>query len=126
MKFPSVLNAVCSQQADVNSPMKLHESQSAQNLKLNLTSSLFEQSASSESSAKSSRNESSKPKIVINQDEEPETEKKQSSPRNEQAKAAAIITERQVKYLGLVIEKDEEQLIEIDEELYMPNDPVKR
>ena len=119
MKYPSVLNAVCGQQADVNSPMKMNESQSAQNLKLNLTSSLFEQSASSESSAKSSRNESLKPKIVINQDEEPESEKKQSSPRNEQAKAAAIITERQVKYLGLVIEKDEEQLIEIDEELYL-------
>ena len=81
---------------------------------------------SSESSAKSSRNEQSKQKIVLNQDEEPETEKKQSSPRNEQAKAAAIITERQVKYLGLVIEKDEEQLIEIDDEFYMPNDPVKR
>ena len=126
MKYSSVLNAVCGQQTDVNSPMKLNESQSAQNLKLNLSNSLFEQSASSESSAKSSRNESLKPKIVINQDEEPESEKKQSSPRNEQAKAAAIITERQVKYLGLVIEKDEEQLIEIDEELYMPNDPVKR
>jgi len=104
----------------------MNESQSAQNLKLNLTNNLFESSVSSESSAKSSRNQLSKPKIIINQDEEPESEKKASSPRNDQAKAAAIITERQVKYLGLVIEKEEEQLVEIDEELYMPNDPVKR
>jgi len=31
-----------------------------------------------------------------------------------------------VKYLGLVIEKDDEQLIEIGEESFMPNDSVKR
>jgi hypothetical protein len=60
--------------------------------------------------------------VVVN---EPETEKK-SSPRNEQAKAAAIITERQVKYLGLVIEKDEEQAIEVGEDVFMPSDSTKR
>lgn len=106
--------------------MKMNESQSAQNLSLNLNNNLFESSVSSESSAKSSRKQLTKPQIVINQDEDTEGEKKASSPRNDQAKAAAIITERQVKYLGLVIEKDEEQLIEIEDELYMPNDPVKR
>jgi len=61
--------------------------------------------------------------IVVN---EPEIEAKQSSPRNEQAKAAAIITERQVKYLGLVIEKDEEQAMEVGDDVFVPNDPVKR
>ena len=81
-----------------------------------------ENSASSESSVQSSRIEK-KLAIVVN---EPETETKQSSPRNEQAKAAAIITERQVKYLGLVIEKDEEQAIEVGDDVFMPADSVKR
>lgn len=79
-------------------------------------------SASSESSVQSSRKER-KLAIVVN---EPEVEAKQSSPRNEQAKAAAIITERQVKYLGLVIEKDEEQAIEVGDDVFMPSDSVKR
>ena len=79
-------------------------------------------SASSESSVQSSRKES-KPTVVVN---ELEVEAKQSSPRNEQAKAAAIITERQVKYLGLVIEKDEEQAIEVGEDVFMPSDTVNR
>lgn len=47
-------------------------------------------SVSSESSVQSSRKETKLP-VVVN---EPEAETKQSSPRNEQAKAAAIITER--------------------------------
>ena len=63
---------------------------------------------------------------MISSEDYPDSEKKQSSPRNEQAKAAAIITQRQVKYLGLVIEKDDEQLVEIDNEYYMPDDPVTR
>ena len=67
-----------------------------------------------------------KPSLLLTEDHPDSAEKKQTSPRNEQAKAAAIITSRQVKYLGLVIEKDEEQLIEIDNEFFMPNDPVKR
>jgi len=82
----------------------------------------FDNSASSESSIQSQRKER-KPMVVVN---EPEVEAKQSSPRNEQAKAAAIITERQVKYLGLVIEKDEEQAVEVGEDVFMPNDTVKR
>lgn len=81
-----------------------------------------ENSASSESSIQSSRKER-KLAIVVN---EPEVEAKQSSPRNEQAKAAAIITERQVKYLGLVIEKEEEQAIEVGDDVFMPSDSVKR
>lgn len=81
-----------------------------------------ENSASSESSVQSSSN-IKKLAIVVN---EPEAETKQSSPRNEQAKAAAIITERQVKYLGLVIEKDEEQAIEVGDDVFMPADSVKR
>lgn len=81
-----------------------------------------ENSASSESSVQSSRKER-KLAIVVNEEE---VEAKQSSPRNEQAKAAAIITERQVKYLGLVIEKDEEQAIEVGDDLFMPADSVKR
>ena len=61
--------------------------------------------------------------VVVN---EPEVEAKKTSPRNEQAKAAAIITERQVKYLGLIIEKDEEQAIEVGEDVFVPSDSVKR
>jgi len=81
-----------------------------------------ENSASSDSSVQSSRKER-KLEITVN---ETEVESKQSSPKNEQAKAAAIITERQVKYLGLVIEKDEEQAIEVEDDIFMPADSVKR
>ena len=79
----------------------------------------------SEHSSKSDRVVTKKPALISN-DGNPDSSKRSSSPKNEQAKAAAIITERQVKYLGLVIEKDEEQLIEINDELFMPKDPVKR
>lgn len=40
--------------------------------------------------------------------------------------SAPVVSERQVKYLGLVIEKDDEQIIERDGEQFMTYDSVKR
>jgi len=40
--------------------------------------------------------------------------------------SAPQLNERQVKYLGLVIEKDDEQIIEKDGECFMSYDAVKR
>ena len=40
--------------------------------------------------------------------------------------SAPVVSERQVKYLGLVIEKDDEQIIERDGEQFMTYDAVKR
>ena len=52
----------------------------------------------------------------------PKPTKSQKSPPG----AATVLNERQVKYLGLVIEKDDEQIIERDGECFMTYDAVKR
>lgn len=52
----------------------------------------------------------------------PKPTKSQKSPPG----AAPVHNERQVKYLGLVIEKDDEQIIEKDGECFMTYDAVKR
>lgn len=53
--------------------------------------------------------------------------------RDPETTTAPALNERQIKYLGLIIEKEEEQLIEISEETpsqegvyFMPEDPIKR